>query len=173
MYAAAIRTLTLAGLVLAPLPGLATHDREGWARVVEVRPVIERVRIPERQDRCWDRQVERAVPERRSATPLILGAVIGGVVGHQFGGGRGNDLMTAAGAALGTSIAADQQARRYPPRYARVTETHCSPRTEWREEIREVAWDVTYEYRGELYETRLYEPPGEHIRVRVVVQPLD
>ncbi len=34
------------------------------------------------------------------AAPLA-GAVVGGVIGHQFGGGRGNDIATAAGAVGG------------------------------------------------------------------------
>lgn len=31
----------------------------------------------------------------------VIGAVAGGVIGHQFGGGRGNDVATVAGAAGG------------------------------------------------------------------------
>ncbi|MDB5970773.1 MAG: hypothetical protein JWQ90_3223 [Hydrocarboniphaga sp.] len=31
----------------------------------------------------------------------VIGAIAGGVVGHQFGGGKGNDLATVAGAGAG------------------------------------------------------------------------
>lgn len=41
------------------------------------------------------------------ATDSILGAIIGGVIGNQFGGGHGKDALTAAGALLGGSIGND------------------------------------------------------------------
>ena len=44
------------------------------------------------------------VYEKNPGAPL-LGAVAGGVIGHQFGGGRGKDLATVVGALAGGSIA--------------------------------------------------------------------
>ena len=35
---------------------------------------------------------------------MILGAIIGGVLGHQIGGGHGRDLATVAGAVAGGAI---------------------------------------------------------------------
>ena len=35
------------------------------------------------------------------ATGTVAGAVIGGAIGNQFGGGRGQDILTAGGAAAG------------------------------------------------------------------------
>lgn len=35
----------------------------------------------------------------------LAGAAIGGAIGNRFGGGRGNTIMTAAGAATGASTA--------------------------------------------------------------------
>lgn len=35
----------------------------------------------------------------------LLGAVVGGVIGHQFGGGHGRQVATVAGAAAGAGIA--------------------------------------------------------------------
>lgn len=172
MYTRTQQSLALMVVALA-LPGLALADRgrSDWAEVVDVEPVVEVVRIPTEQHVCRDQQVQRAVPERRSATPMILGALIGGVVGNQFGGGSGKTAMTVAGAALGTSVAADQQNKHYPKRYYTVTEQHCVVETHWQEQERINAWDVTYKYHGRLYRTRTLEHPGEHIRVQVDVRP--
>jgi uncharacterized protein YcfJ len=36
----------------------------------------------------------------------LAGAIIGGAIGNRFGGGRGNTIMTAAGAATGAAATA-------------------------------------------------------------------
>lgn len=41
----------------------------------------------------------------------VAGAAVGGVVGHQFGGGRGNDLATVAGAVGGAIVGHEIQQR--------------------------------------------------------------
>jgi len=163
------------GLALAATPAMAGHAGQGvaWARVIDSQPVFQTVRYPVDEQVCWDEQVLRREPRARSAAPLILGSIIGGVIGHQFGGGSGQVALTAAGAALGGSIAADAQHRRNPDGYYAVTETRCSVETDWRSEQRVVAWDVTYEFHGAIYQTRLKEQPGKRIRVRVAADPID
>lgn len=52
----------------------------------------------------------RIVDRFRTKTVLlasVLGAVAGGVIGHQFGGGRGKDVATVVGA-LGGGYAGNQ-----------------------------------------------------------------
>ena len=44
-----------------------------------------------------------------SATNEIMGAILGGAIGNQFGEGDGNDAMTLAGIFLGASIANDAE----------------------------------------------------------------
>ena len=151
---------------------MANPDRQDWAEVVDVQPVTETIHIPQDREVCRDEEVYYPIAQRRSATPLIIGAILGGVVGNQFGGGRGQDIMTVAGAALGTSIAADQQVRRAPPGYTRATERRCQVETDWRTEQQVVAWDVTWVYLGRTYTTRMDEHPGDRIRVRVHVDPV-
>ncbi len=161
-------------LALAGAPAMAGHSGGvAWARVVDAQPIFKSVRYPVDQEVCWDEMVWYREPARRSATPVILGTIIGGVIGNQFGGGSGQAVMTAAGAALGGSIAADASRKRNPDGYYAVTEERCTIEREWRTEQRVVAWDVAYKYRGEIYHTRLKEEPGDRIRVRVHVDPLD
>lgn len=164
--AAVVAALTLAETAWAEQAHVA------WADVIEAQPVRQQVRIPEREDVCWDEQVYHAAPARRSATPRIFGAIIGGVIGNQFGGGSGKDLMTVAGAALGASVAADQQRMKHPDRYFASTEQRCETQTRWRIEDRIVAWDVTYAFAGQTYQARMQDPPGDRIQVRVGVQPV-
>ena len=172
-HAIPITALTVLCIALLPSTAAADHPNGAWAKVLNATPVTQIVRTPNDQQVCWDQQVQRPVPEYRSATPLIIGGLIGGVIGHQFGGYHSRGALTAFGAALGTSIAADQQARRYPPAYTVATERRCRVEKQWREESRVVAWDVTYEYQGVVYQTRMNQPPGDRIRVRVSVEPVN
>ena len=156
------------------LPAAADHSGDfAWAKVVDAQPIYQTVRFPVEEQVCWDEMVWRREPVRRSVAPVILGSIIGGVIGNQFGGGSGRTAMTAAGAALGGSIAADASYKRNPDGYYAVTEERCAVETEWRSEQRIVAWDVRYKYAGQIYHTRLREEPGKRIRVRVNVDPID
>jgi len=143
-----------------------------YAQVVNVQPLTETVQIPQNQQVCRQVNVRRRVPERRSPAPAILGSILGGVIGHQFGGGHGKTAATIAGAAIGGAVATDAQYRRYPPKYYTVAEQRCNTETDWRSEQRVVAWDVSWEYRGKIYQTRMTEPPGDRIPVRVSVAPV-
>jgi hypothetical protein len=45
--------------------------------------------------------------EYRSATPTIVGGILGGLAGHEMGQGRGKGIATVAGVILGGSIGRD------------------------------------------------------------------
>ena len=101
-----------------------------YARVVDVQPITEVAQIPQEQQVCRQQNVRRRVPERRSPAPVIFGSILGGVIGHQFGGGHGKTAATIAGAAIGGAVATNAQYRRYPPRYYTVPEQRCQVRSE-------------------------------------------
>lgn len=172
---ALMSSLIATALALTANSALAGHPgaKVAWARVIDAQPIYQSVQYPVDEQVCWDEQVWRRDPAYRSATPVIIGSIIGGVIGNQFGGGSGRVAMTAAGAALGGSVAADASHRRNPDGYYAVTEQRCRVETNWRSEQRVVAWDVAYELYGEVYRTRLKEQPGKRIRVRVDVSPYD
>jgi len=164
-----------AASLAAANPALAGNEygTEGWARVIEAEPVTRIVRKPVQEEVCWQEEVYREVPGYRSRTPVVLGAILGGVIGHQFGGGSGRDAMTLAGAALGGTIAKDSQRRNNPREFYASLEDRCGINTNWRETEQVIGWDVVYEYDGETYVTRMQDEPGDRIRVRVDVRPLD
>lgn len=51
--------------------------------------------------RCYDKIVYRPVQDPHRITGTVIGAALGGLIGHQVGGGKGRDLATVAGAVGG------------------------------------------------------------------------
>ena len=153
-----------------------------YAKVVDVQPVTEIIQIPENRQVCRQQPVQRQVAEYRSPAPVIFGAIVGGVIGNQlarghghgYGHGHGNNraAATLAGAAVGGMVAGGIQYNRYPPRYYTQNVQVCSTETSWRSEERVIAWDVSWKYHGQIYHSRMDEPPGDRIRVRVSVDPV-
>ncbi len=156
------------------------YDGAEFARVVEVRPIIETVHQPVSHDRCWSEPVTYREPARyqsapRDRAPAILGGIIGGALGNQFGSGRGRDAATVAGAALGYSLVRDSQ--RHDGHYGGGREytryeERCRTVTEHRREEQVVGYDVAYVYGGRTHWTRTDYHPGERIRVQVDVRPV-
>ncbi|PVU56041.1 hypothetical protein CP955_00200, partial [Enterobacter sp. HN503E2II] len=86
--------------------------------MVDVDPIVRRVSVETPRRECWDES--RYVASRPHISDpgvggrTLLGAAIGGVIGHQFGSGRGNDAATVAGALIGAGVGYDAAAKRYP-----------------------------------------------------------
>lgn len=181
-------------LVAVVLPAWAGHDNNRYpepvydnakykyAKVVDVQPVIEIVQVPENRQVCRQQPVQRRVAEYRSPAPVVLGAIVGGVIGNQLSRGHGHGrrhghgsnraAATFTGAAIGGMVAGGIQYNRYPPKYYTQNVQVCSTETSWRSEERVVAWDVSWKYHGQIYHSRMDEPPGDRIRVRVSVDPV-
>ncbi|MGI2261552.1 glycine zipper 2TM domain-containing protein [Shewanella sp. GXUN23E] len=51
---------------------------------------------------------DQLIEDRNRGWRTFGGAVLGGVIGHQFGGGSGNDVATVLGSLLGAAVAANQ-----------------------------------------------------------------
>ncbi len=157
--------LAASGLVLAGGGDFET------ARVVDVEPIRELQRTPVDREVCRE-ETAYVHERRRSHTPTVVGAIIGGVIGNQFGSGRGRDAATAAGALLGGSIGRDASKERHG-RARPVVREHCRIERDWRERSVDRGYRVTYEYGGRLHRTTMDRHPGDTIRVRVTVDPLD
>lgn len=165
------KLLIMSAALAASSLALAGDSGYEWARVVDVEPIREVHRTPVDREVCWEETVH--VRERRhSHAPTVVGAIIGGVIGNQFGSGSGRDAATAAGALLGGAIGHDaskaREGRRHP-----VTRERCEVERDWRERTVHAGYRVTYEYAGRLHRTTMAQRPGEAIRVRVSVDPVD
>lgn len=73
------------------------------ARVVDAEPIT-RCIDPRQTQVQYQRQYQQP-RERASTGQVLLGGIVGGVIGHQFGGGDGKRIATAVGALAGMSIA--------------------------------------------------------------------
>ena len=181
---------TVAAVLIGLTPAaLAGQDADGffvWADVTDVQPIVstgyERVPVTScRNERPSHRVAYRYTDDDRrhrdhrsddGALPALVGGVLGGAIGNQFGSGNGRRAMTVVGAILGASIAASGQDR---PRHethdrrARVCET-----TYEREAYSVVeGYDVTYRYMGREFEKTTQEHPGQRIKLYVTVDPVE
>jgi uncharacterized protein YcfJ len=153
------------------------YDRDDgydYAKVVDVEPLMTRVRVSTPERECWDEtRVDDRNGPRTSAGGALLGAVIGGVIGHQIGSGRGRDAATAAGAVIGAGVGAHQAERNGDRPSREYTVQRCDTRysDHWEERID--GYRVTYVYNGRRQVTQLPYKPGDRIRVRVDVSPAD
>ena len=175
------------------------------AQVISSTPVYDRVSVPRRE--CYNEQVTAYDERSRDRVVYddqyrygdnyrdynragsggigpgtILGAVLGGAIGHQFGNSSGGrDRGTAAGAIIGGLIGNNAENNSYrrassPREYAefeRVPFTRdvqrCQTVADYRDEIR--GYDVRYFYQGREYNTRMNYDPGSTLQVEVGVRP--
>jgi uncharacterized protein YcfJ len=147
-----------------------------YARVLSAEPNYRYVTVTTPVKECWD-DVEYYTTDRRPAGvagSTLFGAIVGGVIGHQFGSGRGNDAATAVGsivgAAVGNSSATRANANYRPTEYSRPVR-RCETNYRSREEQRIDGYRVIYSYNGRKYATDMPYDPGKQLRIRVDVQP--
>ena len=138
------------------------NERVFEAPVTSVRAVVG----PPEQ-RCWMERQQVSEPGRGNANVggAIAGAVIGGILGHQVGGGRGRDAATAAGAVGGGVIGANvgRDGSRIVDRDVQRCETAASGPPQY--------WDVTYNFRGVEHRLQMSAPPGPTIAVNANGEP--
>jgi uncharacterized protein YcfJ len=186
----AVRTLIVvagvfvAGSALASPPSWSNsrHNRDSYdgydyAPVRYVRPITRQVRVETPRRECYDdvRYVESRphISDPEVGGRTLLGGLIGGVIGHQIGSGRGRDAATVAGTLIGAGVGYDSAARRASAGVREEVVQRCEVRYEDSYEERIEGYRVTYEYNGREFTTRMPYDPGERIRVRVAVAPVD
>ena len=145
------------------------YDR---AIVLDSEPIYETVEVNRPEERCWNERVAYRGDGYRSYTPPVVGGIIGGIIGNQFGHGGRRKAYTVAGTLLGASVGRDIQHRAHKPRRA-VVERHCELVDRYTTEETVVGYRVKYRYRGQTYYMRTDSPPGDTVRVRVSVEPME
>lgn len=153
--------------------GHGQSERFDYAKVVSAQPIYRQVSVQVPRQECWVEQVayERNDSSSKSPTSMLLGAVIGGAIGHAVGR---NDRRsgTAIGAVLGGSIGNDIGNKNRRSQVEYHDEERCETRQQTHYEDRLSGYDVTYRYKGEDYTTRMDQNPGKRIRVAVSVRPV-
>ena len=150
-------------------------DRSGaydYASVVHVEPLRRQVRVSEPVRECWEESVpvSNGPFSSNHIGGTLLGGLIGGVLGNQVGDGRGRQVARAAGAIIGGAVGYNVSRDRKGYGGERIQE-RCETRYRDSYEERVDGYDVTYEYAGREYLTRLPYDPGDRIRIRVDVTP--
>ncbi|MGV7206226.1 beta/gamma crystallin-related protein [Oxalobacteraceae bacterium A2-2] len=146
-----------------PLPAPTyEYRRRPSERLTEVPVTSVRAVVGPPEQRCWVERQQVTEPSRgNNAGGVIAGALIGGILGHQVGGGTGRDVATAggaiAGAAIGNNVANNNRGSTTYDRDVRRCENVQNGKPEY--------WDVTYNYRGVEHRVQMSSPPGRTITV--------
>lgn len=173
-YIAAIFTPFLA-MVFATVASAQTSVTYDYATVLSATPVTKIFTYQEPRQECWVETVRRPAQKEYSATGTLLGGVIGAAIGNKLGHKKRNKQVGAvAGALLGASIGNDISRRnaRHHGSYTDQVE-QCRTVQETIEEERVVGYDVSYRYQGRNYKTRTQSHPGDSIKLRLSVTPVE
>jgi uncharacterized protein YcfJ len=138
------------------------------ARVVNSTPVYESANV---REECWNPRA-RVYEERRDThdtnnNGTVIGAIAGGVLGHQVDSGAGG---TIGGALLGGIVGNQIDRQHNSNEQTDLDFSRCRRLGGRTGNI--VGYDVRYMYRGQEYNTRLASDPGRRIRVAPDGSPL-
>lgn len=135
-----------------------------FAKVLAVNPIKETIKTP--REICKDVTVtrQRPVQDSNRIAGTAVGAVVGGLLGNQVGGGSGKKIATVAGAVGGGYAGNQVQSRMQANDTYTTTETRCSTVTDSHDKV--VGYDVRYDLDGKVGQVRMDRDPGEQIPVR-------
>lgn len=116
---------TVLALIMSLAASVANASQTVYATVISVTPSHSReyVEIPVQTCNEVRVPVYRTVRTAPNSGDILAGAIIGGIIGNQFGGGSGQDAMTALGAIVGANSA---NGRTYQEIVGYNTEYRCS-----------------------------------------------
>lgn len=140
------------------------HFGGTYADVIEAKPITKTTETP-RQD-CHDEQVTRQKPvkDEHQIAGTAIGAVVGGILGHQVGGGDGRTLATVAGAAAGGYAGNRIQDKVQKANTETVTEQRCE--TAYDKTETPNGYRVTYRLNGKTATIHMNHDPGSRIPVK-------
>jgi uncharacterized protein YcfJ len=118
-------------------------------------------------ERCWVERQQVSEPSRGQPNMggAVVGALVGGVLGHQVGGGSGKKIATVGGAVAGGVIGANVG------RDGSTTSMQDVRRCENTTSGTPAYWDVTYNFRGRDHQLQMSAAPGTTIAVNANGEP--
>ena len=153
--------------------GRYDNDYE-YAQVVDVQTVYETYQVPQERRVCNNNPRGRdygrnnQTSHRGNGGGAVIGGIIGGLIGNRFGKGSGRDAATAAGILAGAAIGSNSKHRN-----RNNSGSQCYTQTDYYDEQRIAGYDVSYDYNGRIYQTRMQNHPGQRVKVVVNVQVAD
>lgn len=146
-----------------------------YAEVVAVKPVKETVKTPRQVCRDVTVTKRKPVKDEHRIVGTATGAVVGGVLGNQVGGGRGKKIATVAGAVGGGYAGNKAQQHIQQNNTYTTTERRCNTEYDISEKI--AGYDVSYEQGGQVRTIRMDYDPGRRVQLddqgRVLLSQLD
>ena len=135
-----------------------------YAKVVSVTPVRKTVNNPKQV--CHDETVTHTTPpkDKHQLAGTAIGAVVGGLAGHQIGGGKGKTLATVAGAVGGGYAGNRIEKHNQHGTTTSSVERKCSTVNNTSTKL--VGYDVRYVYNGVTRTTRMDHDPGDRVKVQ-------
>jgi uncharacterized protein YcfJ len=128
------------------------------ARVISATPVTQQFTTP--QQYCHNETIQ--VQGQKSGAGALMGAIAGGAIGNNVGGGDGRTAATLLGLVGGAMVGNNIEGESAP-----VTKNVPRCQTENVIESRVVGFNVVYEYAGIQYRTQMQRDPGTQFAVRV------
>lgn len=158
----------------APMPVVAQdfrrrrNERLFDAEVTSVRAVVG---TP--GQRCWieREQVVQQQPQQQGNLNLpgaAVGAIIGGILGHQVGGGSGKQIATVAGAVGGGALGSQYGRNDTAPQTVSQDVRRCDSNPV---QATPDYWDVTYQFRGVEHRVQMATAPGRTVTVNRKGEP--
>ena len=143
-----------------------------YATVISVEEVYKQYRTEEPYQECYIKETLQNAGDG-SATNEIMGAILGGAIGNQFGEGDGKEAMTLAGIFLGASLANDAEKANSTGQVV-VSQEVCETKvkTSYVKKLSHYLVHIDYEGR-DLAFTSKKRPYDDVIKVKVTVDPLD
>jgi outer membrane lipoprotein SlyB len=121
-----IKTILATAVTLFATSAMADGYSTRQGVVVDVEAVYSNSYTYVIQEQCFEQHVPVYKNSQGSIGDVFAGAIIGGVIGNQFGGGSGKDAMTVLGAIVGADVANKNGSRQI---VGYSTETRCENQT--------------------------------------------
>lgn len=102
--------LTVGAATSGPVAAHSRHHSTGYWADESSHPALHyhdhqrRIRTHVAQQHCWEVPVHHAHHSDAELGGVLAGAVIGGLIGREFGNGRGRELATVGGALVGAEL---------------------------------------------------------------------
>ncbi len=134
------------------------------AKVISAKELHKTVKTS--REECHDEQVTRTKPAKDTnrLAGTGLGAVVGGLLGHEVGGGNGKVLATVAGAAAGGYAGNKIEQKVQQGNTYTTTEQRCA--TVYDTSEVPAGYQVVYELGGKQHHVHLDHDPGETLPVK-------
>ncbi|MDP9007845.1 MAG: glycine zipper 2TM domain-containing protein [Pseudomonadota bacterium] len=158
----------LAGAVVviagSAVAGYHVYQTAHTAKVLSAQPLTRTVKIPRQE--CRDEEVTHTKPvkDQNRLIGTGIGALVGGVLGHQIGGGSGKTLATVAGAGAGGYAGNKIQQNAQQKDTYTTTEQRC--RTVYDKKEEPAGFDVVYDLNGSQHHLHTDTDPGSSLPVK-------